>query len=472
MNERKDIGKAIREQFKDHLEAPSDGVWKSIESTLKEEGKKRPAPVWFWIIGGLSLLLVGSGIYYFASPDETLPNTDQIEIKPSLESNEVALPDVPTNGDGSSSVVERIEKGSEDPASVANKSIHIDNDPSISANDSAEGLSRKRADRTQNNGRSVKMNTADIASAEAKKTNSQSTDKKPTKEEISETETPTTNISEGNSSDKDRIAEASSMPATPKADKKASVDSTVAKTEKRKRVKRPLVSTLPNKKDSLAATKFPWILTATLNVHSYDLISNRAALTDSLGSSRQREDLTFGYGLHIGYQLTDRAFLQFGIQKVNYQSTINNVRAQSYGQYLTGVTFSPGINNLSIEQFLNGSALQLEQQISYIETPITFRYDITKKRFNISAHAGISTLFLDENEVIGRANGSQLILGKTKDLNELGFSVFGGLGAHYQISKHVKFNFEPQFKYFIKSYQDDGIKPISLGFVFGISYQF
>jgi hypothetical protein len=95
-------------------------------------------------------------------------------------------------------------------------------------------------------------------------------------------------------------------------------------------------------------------------------------------------------------------------------------------------------------------------------------------RIGVNLIGGISTLLLGDNEIVANDGDFREVLGGANNLNSVSFSTNVGLGFHYKISKKLKFNIEPMFKYQLNPYTDSSVdfKPYYLGVYSGLSFKF
>ncbi|HBY67528.1 MAG TPA: hypothetical protein DEG69_07095, partial [Flavobacteriaceae bacterium] len=99
-----------------------------------------------------------------------------------------------------------------------------------------------------------------------------------------------------------------------------------------------------------------------------------------------------------------------------------------------------------------GGNAQIIQDISYYEVPLELKYAIVNNRFGVNMIGGLSTLFLGNNEISVEDGGFRSVLGEANNLNQVSFTTNVGVGFDYKISKRLKFNVEPMFKYQLNPY--------------------
>jgi hypothetical protein len=101
-------------------------------------------------------------------------------------------------------------------------------------------------------------------------------------------------------------------------------------------------------------------------------------------------------------------------------------------------------------------------------------YKLLNKKFGIEIIGGMSTLFLQQNEVKLQTEGMEMNIGKANNLNNIHFSSNVGLGFKYDFLKAFQANFQPMFKYQINTFSENSgsFKPYVIGLYTGISYHF
>ena len=106
--------------------------------------------------------------------------------------------------------------------------------------------------------------------------------------------------------------------------------------------------------------------------------------------------------------------------------------------------------------------------------PFEVTYKVLSKKFGVDVIGGISTLFLNQNDVYLKASGFNMKIGEASNLNTVHFSTNIGLGLKYAFLKRFDLRVEPLFKYQINTYSSGAgnFKPYIFGIYSGISYHF
>ncbi|MBE0654209.1 MAG: outer membrane beta-barrel protein [Bacteroidales bacterium] len=117
----------------------------------------------------------------------------------------------------------------------------------------------------------------------------------------------------------------------------------------------------------------------------------------------------------------------------------------------------------------------IDQFFHYFEIPLTLRYKLIDKKLDLGLLGGMSTNFLVGNQVVYNQNGNRNNIGRTSDIRTINYSGNVGLGLNYDLSEQFRFLFEPQFKYYLHSINQEGLiinRPYSIGLYTGFIYLF
>jgi Outer membrane protein beta-barrel domain len=227
----------------------------------------------------------------------------------------------------------------------------------------------------------------------------------------------------------------------------------------------------------------------------YNSLSGGSPIDGQFAGNSKSFDNDLSYGVGIDYAVNDRLSVRSGVNTVNLSYATNdiqfrpslsggtnNVSARSKAAHIVvqnadatvpvtpdGFTALAGFSN---EQTFNGAMVQ---KTGYIEVPVELSYSLVKKKFGIDLIGGVSTLFLNENNVSVVSNqGYSAQVGEAQNLNSIHFSTNVGLGFKYRFWKSFQANFEPMFKYQVNAYSRDAgnFKPYFIGLYSGISFSF
>ena len=118
----------------------------------------------------------------------------------------------------------------------------------------------------------------------------------------------------------------------------------------------------------------------------------------------------------------------------------------------------------------------LNKTFEYIEVPIILKYKVIESKIDIHVLGGMSTNFLINNRLYyNTIDGKRNSIPEATDFSRFNYSSIVGLGFEYPIVSNLLLNFEPSFKYFINSINNDNYinsHPYSFAFFSGLSYKF
>jgi hypothetical protein len=157
------------------------------------------------------------------------------------------------------------------------------------------------------------------------------------------------------------------------------------------------------------------------------------------------------------------------------QTSLSNIElnaAESNNSFLSAknVTFASAPDILfSKEQ------VSLDQNLGFIEVPIEIEYSVLNTKLGLNLIGGFSTLFLNNNEIFSvETNGNQTLMGEATNVNDLSYSANFGIGLDYELSKKLKVNLEPTFKYQLNTFNNTSgdFQPFFIGVYTGLSFKF
>lgn len=117
----------------------------------------------------------------------------------------------------------------------------------------------------------------------------------------------------------------------------------------------------------------------------------------------------------------------------------------------------------------------LAQVFDFVEIPLYLRYSVLDSKFGIELMGGLNAGFIvGNNAYIDNSYGVQNI-GTTQDISTLNFSGTVGIGASYDLGKHISVAVEPRLNYYFNSINDNPdvvFRPYRIGFYTGLYYEF
>jgi len=232
-----------------------------------------------------------------------------------------------------------------------------------------------------------------------------------------------------------------------------------------------------------------WSVGPTVAPVFYNTLQNGSPVSDNLSQSSTTSDDALSIGVKVNYQLSNKFFIQSGINKVELAYNTKDVNASisrtknAYSNINTdksGVILSPVVNNQSIilpaANDLNKSNISgdLNQSIEYFEFPLEMKYNLYDKKVGLNLVGGFSTLILTKNSVSIVSQNSVTDLGQANNLNDFNFSGNLGVDLDYKISKSWYLNVAPMFKYQFNTYSNNSgnFRPYYFGVYSGLNYKF
>jgi len=245
-----------------------------------------------------------------------------------------------------------------------------------------------------------------------------------------------------------------------------------------------------DKEEEVAFNK--WSIASNIAPVYYNTLSSGSPIDSGLSGNKKKGKINMSYGIGIGYAINKKLTLRTGINKVSFgfdtedvavninQETTDDIRG------VKNISLSPAVASLNIASSDSFSIAQipssfsslynssLNQRLGYLEVPVELSYKISDKKMKIDVIAGMSTFFLNENDIYTETNGTETYIGEANNLNKMSYSTNIGLGFNYSISKTFNFNFEPTFKYQLNAFSNDSgnFKPYILGVYTGFSFKF
>ena len=241
-----------------------------------------------------------------------------------------------------------------------------------------------------------------------------------------------------------------------------------------------------------------WEVTPNFGPVFYNSLNGGSSIDPSFADNSQSGDVNFSYGVQVSYAINDRLSLRSGVNNVDLGYTTGDVELATGPVAVALSTIDYGGRGVVLTAFVRGTLsnlpppsgegdpfsgltpkstggnAELIQNLSYYEVPLELKYALLNKRFGVNMIGGFSTLFLGDNEVSVQDGTFKDVLGAANNLNSVSFSTNIGLGFDYKISKRLKFNVEPMFKYQLNPYSDSSVdfKPYYFGVYSGLSFRF
>ena len=481
MKEKKNIDRLFQEKFKNFEAHPSERVWAGIVKNQKKDNR-RVIPLW-WRVGGIAaglVLLFGLGTLLLPSDStEATPLVNQDTITTQSDTNQSVVKNSIDTREQQTSDQTTITSNEQVIAATNSSQRNSQSKSNITTTSNASGLKSGKTSRSNS-----KINTSPLSSesngliaySDVNNTTTSSGEKKATttnqvtkdqKTTIGKEDKPTTIAANETvaTKEKDLVEEAKQIELNKE-------ENTVALEEENTN----------NSRWDVGAVAAP--------VYYGDF--GGSGLDKQFADNDKSGDVNLSYGVQVSYAISPKLKIRTGVNNVDLSYNTNDISfsTNSLGRALRGVNYADNAKTIAIEDnsttqnnfnaegaipnigvTANGS---LQQQLSYLEVPLEAVYVISDKRIGVSLVGGVSTLFLNNNEVILSSNEFSTNLGTASGVNDVSFTTNIGVGLDYKMTDKVIFNIEPSLKYQLNSFDNTVVdfQPYYLGVYTGVRYKF
>lgn len=232
-----------------------------------------------------------------------------------------------------------------------------------------------------------------------------------------------------------------------------------------------------------------------------------AATSSVVASNSEQQATSFSGGVTFAYNVNKRLSVQSGVYYASIGQRVNGVNAfagfspfnDSKGSSTFEVETSKGSiqannddvflydalgNRVSssfeagnfdpIKSNLSNVGNSLRQNFSYVEIPVSLRYKVIDKTFDLNIIGGVSSNILVGNNVYANSDLGKFDIGQTAGVNDFILSSTVGMGMEYNISNKISLNLEPMVRYYLTpvSASVSNINSLSFGLFSGLSYKF
>ena len=236
-----------------------------------------------------------------------------------------------------------------------------------------------------------------------------------------------------------------------------------------------------------------WAISTNASPVYFNSLAQGSSIDQQFDSNSKNYATTLSLGIAGSYAINNKLSLKTGVNNINISyntndvlfdariNTVeNNIPTISRNPEASNMVFSSKVGNVEtlsgdVENvIIENNVGALQQNISYIEVPLELSYKLLDKKFGIEVIGGMSTLFLNQNNISLVANGIEMEVGRANNLNNIHFSSNVGLGFKYNFWKSFNANFQPMFKYQINTFSENSgnFKPYFIGLYTGVSFSF
>ncbi|MHA7055609.1 amidase domain-containing protein [Aquimarina sp. M1] len=219
-----------------------------------------------------------------------------------------------------------------------------------------------------------------------------------------------------------------------------------------------------------------------------------SSIDPQFSDNNKQGEVNLSYGVQVAYAISKRFIVRSGVHKVDVgyntedvgfgissitrgDNSLTNEQSIVVSDYQGGpASFAPAPVDVNDEILVKSqNPGLLNHSIGYIEVPLELKYSLTDSKIGIHMIGGVSTLFLEDEEVSIIAGSFQNENVEREDtVNDISFSGNIGIGFDYKLSDQFQINMEPIFKYQFNGFKESAqdFKPYYFGIYTGISFKF
>ena len=506
MSERKKIDQLFQDKLKDFEKIPPDLVWENIKINLEEKKKRRAIPLWWKLSGITASLVLGfwiSNTLFYKNTnngvviqektksigksnlknipfEKPIKNLDAIATSESIntEDNLLNQPNISkTANKKDTNVIVLLDENKKSKSDLKNKK-------------STKNIKITAINQNQNEVQSFTKSVLANNENYSRKGNAPLNKEKPKENDkfLNQTDSNNLVVVENKivklNAEKEVSKNQMKIDLLDNSKQSKLVLEEINKTESTKTTKvesNEFEELLKEKeKKTIKKQKLSrWQINTNIAPVYLNSLANGSSLDQYLESNKKEYNTSLSIGLGVNYTLSKKLILRSGINSVsmNYNTTdvpLNSTLGGGTTLLLQGSSIELGVSSLSTNTSnVNDSGI-LNQKMGYIELPLELSYVVLNKRFGVEFIGGMSTLFLNQNDISLQLLNDKINMGKANNLNDVHFSGNVGMGLKYGILKHLEFRVEPVIKYQFNTFSSRGanFKPYLFGLYSGIGYSF
>ena len=529
MNERKNIEHLFQDKFTNFEVEPNEIAWENIKEKLQEKKKRRVIPFWFKFSGVAALLAVG--IVFFNSDfksndvkntnpvvnqskdvDEKLDEKNSIsdknkpiksvansenELNKNKNSNLNSKNILNENTDIEKENLNRINASNNQISNINSKSNSLENKKDLKSKviknrKSSSEISNKNDDRiAQKSSKSENNTKSNLFNSSSEKLNSTNlnNDKNLINKNLEDksivNQTQNKDTKTFNLNSKETVVEKSNPISNEFTNK---IDST------------KIAIVEPNMLEELLKEKEAklneepkinrWQVVTNVAPIYFSSTRNGSPLDSKLASNDKNYAGNFSYGVGVNYAVNKKLKIRTGLNRLAVDYDTNGIVYYENSATVSGkiANLNPNVPGslITIESLsnvdspfnkvaqINKNEGSLNQKMGYIEFPLELSYRLVDKKFGLDFIGGMSTLYLNQNEIYLQSDKMNMKIGEANNLSTLHFSTNLGLGFKYNFLKNFNAHLEPVFKYQLNTFTNNvgDFKPYVFGVYSGISYSF
>ncbi|NOY46680.1 MAG: PorT family protein [Chlorobi bacterium] len=483
MSDKKHIDRLFQEKLKGFEATPNHSVWENIAAELHSKQKQRKViPLW-WKIAGIAATLL-----LLFTIGNTLLNNSSVILEETI---------VNTNSDTKNP----IPKNSNKSQTTNLNTINTDTSKNIVSEDLVKNnnskISNSLLKNYKNNQKNIMSKMPLVKSKNDNSIFAQQTTIPINLQKQSESKKFAVNTQLINSKLNKIVASKNDNATSSNPQKEAITNTLNTETEENKNLSiTEVLATVKTNNDENKDSKErsnKWSVTSNIAPVYFNTLGTGSSIHEQFKNNPKTGDVNMSYGISASYAINNRLSVRAGINKVSLGYNTNDVvmynniqTTTSNNLIIQNIAFNErgkSLSLLSVDGFnftrtpsilsnqLNAS---INQRLGFLEIPIELQYNLSNSKLGVSIIGGVSTLFLNENEIYSEQDGQSTLLGKATNINNTSFTANFGLGFDFKISKVFNFNLEPMFKYQINTFNNTSgnFKPYFIGVYSGLKFKF
>ncbi|MNX30470.1 hypothetical protein D3C86_606340 [compost metagenome] len=492
MENRTEIGKAIKNKLADLDKTPNDFVWSKIETDLNKKRNKR---LLFWLIPSVAAIAFLSSLLYYNFDFQDKNQKQEVSAKKELKTEVSNSKSNKTSVQSINSNPNLKKSGSDETTTIKKtKSIKLVKESSKLVSTTNEYEEYEVVKKYKVVIKKEQINTKPLKLSAAKKTTKPSLNKSKkavikTNKTLKKNSTKTiiNNSTKNNKkiatkplivkNPKNRISEKDTLKYNNteivpeiceiKKDTIAKIDSLNSKkttTPKREYIKKEYINKTTESNPDFSVHIFygPAI---------FGSLNSESMINPTLNNLSKSHPITSHYGIYVK-NMYDRIGFRAGFSKINLK--ISTRLDQNLITNFNNIALKSDVN---IQQtFGNSNNIDLVQKLSYYELPMEFNYAIIKNetKIGMDVFTGFSFLILDKNQLYLKSeNVSMQHIGEAKNISGVNISYNLGLSISYKLNDKFGLDINPLFKYYLSTFKENGdAKPYSFALQTGVNYKF
>ena len=167
-----------------------------------------------------------------------------------------------------------------------------------------------------------------------------------------------------------------------------------------------------------------WAISTNASPVYFNSLAQGSSIDQQFDSNSKNYATTLSLGIAGSYAINNKLSLKTGVNNINISYNTNDVlfdaRMNNVENNIPTISRNPEASNMVLSSkvgnvetlsgdvenvIIENNVGALQQNISYIEVPLELSYKLLDKKFGIEVIGGMSTLFLNQNNISLVANG-------------------------------------------------------------------